>query len=315
MNSEISNSFFISIIIPALNEAKFIARTINSIHDAMRTLAIEYEIVVVDNGSRDDTVVISRGHSAKTFVQPELNISELRNFGVRESKGNVIIFLDADVSVTKSWIDCIDGTFARIVAGEKLITGSHCAPPDSGNLLHLYWFKSFYEDTRNTHLGSAHMIMSDSAFSGIGGFDAGYRTGEDYDFCRRAKLKGYRIENKPELKVVHHDFPEDLLSFVAREAWHGRSDFKNFSSWVGSKVAVATSAFLLLHFILLLTCFLNVKLAYVSIVAILLFLIGSSVFKFRGQGLKTVAVNAGIFYFYYIGRAVALLTSLAKRVA
>ncbi len=312
MNSEISNSF-ISIIIPALNEAKFIARTINSIHEAMRTLVIEYEIVVVDNGSRDDTVAISRGNSAITFVQPELNISELRNFGVRESRGNIIIFLDADVSVTKSWIDSIDETFARIVAGEKLITGSHCAPPDSGNLLHRYWFKSFYEDTRNTHLGSAHMIMSDSSFSDIDGFDAGYKTGEDYEFCYRAKLKGYRIENKPELKVIHHDFPGDLSSFVAREAWHGRSDFENFSSWVGSKVAVATSAFLLLHLVMILACFFYVKLASLAFVAILLLLIGSSVFKFRGQSLKTTAVNAGVFYFYYIGRAAALINSLAKR--
>lgn len=312
MNNEIASNS-LSIIIPALNEEKFIGESIRSIHDGMGNLSAAYEIIVVDNGSQDNTVEISKANNATTFVQPELNISELRNFGVDKSSGNVIIFLDADVSVTESWSNHFDEIFAKIIAGEKLITGSHCAPPDSRNFLHRFWFKSFSQDTRNTHLGSAHMIMSASAFSEIGGFDARYKTGEDYDFCLRAKLTGYRIENKPELKVIHHDFPTDISSFVRREAWHGRSDFKTFSSWIGSKVALATSIFLLLHIILLLTCFLDVKRAYLSIAAIMLLLIGSSLFKFKDQGIKTVVVNAGLFYFYYVGRVAALITRFTKQ--
>lgn len=307
-------SYTFSFIIPALNEEKHIAGTIGSIHGVMRQLSFDYQIVVVDNGSSDKTLEIAKELNARTFIQPKLNISELRNYGAANSFGRILIFLDADVSLTSSWQIHFSQTLERIEAGEKMVTGSHCAPPDSGNLLHAYWFKGLYEDNRNTHIGSAHMIMSRNAFDEIGGFDENYSTGEDYEFCCQAKQKGYRILNNPDLKVIHHDFPSSLPRFIRREAWHGRSDFNNVASWKGSKVALAASIFLVLHMLMFAGFFSESKIAISAAMAIAMLLLFSSLFKFRGQGVKTILVNAGIFYFYYIGRVAALFSGIRNRV-
>lgn len=301
-----------SFIIPALNEAQNIGRTIDSIHHAANQLGWNHEVILVDHGSKDDTTAIARQRGAQVIDHPRGTIASLRNVGAAQAKSNVLVFLDADVTLTESWIAHIESTLLRLESGQKLISGSHCAPPESDNPLLKYWFASLAEDPRNTHLGTGHMIIAAASFRDIGGFAEHLRTGEDYEFCERAKSKGYQIHNDTTLKVIHHDFPTRLGPFIRREAWHGRGDLTSLDAVLRSKVALASLSFLAIHALLLagvvfgLTTWLFGGLLLLAALLLL-----SSLIKNSHAGMKTVLYNAGIFYFYYVGRGLAIVRKLA----
>jgi glycosyltransferase involved in cell wall biosynthesis len=91
----------VSVIIPTLNESSNIAPTISSIRAGL--LGIDHEIIIVDNGSKDDTVKLSKRFADKVFVDESLTIGGLRNLGVENSSGSILIFNDADVLITDAW--------------------------------------------------------------------------------------------------------------------------------------------------------------------------------------------------------------------
>lgn len=105
----------VSVIIPAYNSHQWVGKAIDSV------LAQTYqniEIIVVDDGSADDTAGFIKMHYAANerlhyFYQPNGGVSRARNFGIRQATGDLISFLDAD-----DWI--LPGKVARQV--EFLLT-------------------------------------------------------------------------------------------------------------------------------------------------------------------------------------------------
>jgi len=302
----------VSFIIPALNEEKNIGHTLTSIQQACALAKLQYEVILADHSSRDRTREIAEAMGAKVVLHSGGTIAELRNEGAKRASGSVFVFLDADVTLTTAWAENINPVLNR-VEREALITGSHCSPPDSKNWLLKYWFGSFALDSRNTHLGTGHMIISASRFNALGGFNRELRTGEDYEFCERALAGGASIINETALRVIHHDFPKTIRDFVRREAWHGRGDLGSIKTMIRSKVAVSSIVFLALHLFALVSamfCQSGVTVFFVMLIGLLL--VASSAFKNRHADIKTIVINAAIFYWYYVGRSLALIKRIAK---
>ena len=89
-----------SIIIPAYNEEKWLSQTLSSLEEAMSTLDISGEIVVVDNNSTDQTAQLARQHNAQVVFEPINQISRARNAGARVAQGRYFIFMDADTFIS-----------------------------------------------------------------------------------------------------------------------------------------------------------------------------------------------------------------------
>src|ERR1044072_6557258 len=93
----------VSIIIPAYNEEKYIGITLGSIKQAQYLLlnekGIPAEIIVVDNDSTDSTASIARSFEAKVFHETAHNVAKVRNVGADRARGNILVFVDADVIV------------------------------------------------------------------------------------------------------------------------------------------------------------------------------------------------------------------------
>jgi len=85
-----------SIIIPAYNEQDWLSRTLSALDEAMDTLSLPGEVIVVDNNSSDRTPQIARQHNAQVVFEPVNQISRARNTGARAARGRYFIFLDAD---------------------------------------------------------------------------------------------------------------------------------------------------------------------------------------------------------------------------
>ena len=88
------NEFKVSIIIPAYNEAS----TIGNIVLKIKKLYPDYEIIVVDDGSTDDTAVIAKETGAKVFNHPyNIGNGAAIKSGIRHASGDVLVFMDGDL--------------------------------------------------------------------------------------------------------------------------------------------------------------------------------------------------------------------------
>ena len=89
----------ISVVVPAFNEEKFIARSLRKIKaatDAFAATGWESEIIVCDNNSTDRTAEKARASGAIVVFEPVNQISRARNKGASAAKGDWLVFVDAD---------------------------------------------------------------------------------------------------------------------------------------------------------------------------------------------------------------------------
>lgn len=104
-----------SVIICTRNRAASLGRTLASIVEAAEAVDDEWELIVVDNGSSDDTPAIVESFSDKLPIrwafEPEAGLSRARNAGVRASKGDFVLWTDDDVLVDGNWLHAWFGAF------------------------------------------------------------------------------------------------------------------------------------------------------------------------------------------------------------
>ncbi|ONF45445.1 hypothetical protein BTO32_03045 [Marinobacter lutaoensis] len=237
----------LSFIIPALNEINHLPRTLDAIHKTMGDNT-EYEVILSDNGSTDGTPEFAERAGCHVISDPLATISRLRNLAANSASGELLVFIDSDVSLAPEWLSNL-----KSISSEDSfftsITGSKCLPPpNSSSFIIKNWF-SLLPTSSHNYINSGHLIVPKSLHEKIGGFCENLRTGEDYEYCQRAKKKGLKIQVRPELKAYHYGFPSRLYDFVEREAWHGRSDVESLGAFLSSRtaqVAVANTTLLLL---------------------------------------------------------------------
>jgi glycosyltransferase involved in cell wall biosynthesis len=234
-----ANNHTLSFIIPALNEQTNIAAAIQSIRQAMHNTA--HEVIVADNGSTDNTQSVAEQLGATVITDKSANIGQLRNLGVAESTGSILIFIDADVCLATDWLQCLLEEIKNWPTNQLIVTGSTCLVPESASFIEKNWFSKL-QSTGTQYINSGHLITTKTAFECIGGFDKSLKTAEDYDFCQRAKASGAALVKAPNIKAFHHGYPKTVAAFILREAWHGRDDVSSFKKFKQSKTAIAACA-------------------------------------------------------------------------
>ncbi len=173
----------VSVVVTTKNEARNIGNCLASVaaQDYPRELV---EIIVVDNGSTDDTKAIARRTTDLVFDKgPER--SAQRNFGLLEAAtGNLVMFLDADMILSRTVV-------RRCV--EMLAGGRHVALHIPEIVLGADYFpsvrrfeRSFYD---GTVIDGARFIRKD-ALAAVGGFDASLTGPEDWDLDKKLKRLG-----------------------------------------------------------------------------------------------------------------------------
>lgn len=88
-----------SIVIPAYNEEEWLPATLSSLQQAMAPLALQGELIVVDNNSTDRTADVAREAGAMVVFEPYNQISRARNAGARVAQGHYLLFVDADTHI------------------------------------------------------------------------------------------------------------------------------------------------------------------------------------------------------------------------
>ena len=100
----------ISVIIPTFNEEENIAQCLVSLSHQNIPRA-DYEIIVVDGGSKDSTCEIAKKYADQVFVQTSKKVGGARNDGVKVAKGDIVATTDADCILPPHWIKTLEEDF------------------------------------------------------------------------------------------------------------------------------------------------------------------------------------------------------------
>jgi glycosyltransferase involved in cell wall biosynthesis len=187
----------ISIIVPAFNEERLLAQSLQSIRAAMRAFEGQdgsAELIVCDNNSTDRTAEVARGEGAQVVFEPVNQISRARNAGAGAATGDWLVFIDADSHPSAGlFADAADAmTSGRFIGGGVTVKLDEFS-------LSLSFFTglwNFISRTRKWCAGS--FIFCDAqAFREIGGFSAEFFASEELDLSKRltafGKTKGRRL--------------------------------------------------------------------------------------------------------------------------
>jgi glycosyltransferase involved in cell wall biosynthesis len=309
-----------SFVIPALNEEAHIGGVLDSIRASIDE-RYYYEVIMVDNGSTDQTVKIASQKDATVIHAPHSSISAMRNLGATEAKADIFVFLDADVYLRRDWTERIKTVIERFRHEPNLITGSLCGISDENNWIERAWFAPRTTRTEAKYINSGHLILPRDLFWKIGGFNAQLETGEDYEFCARAREMGVQIENDPELKVMHAGYPKTIKRFFVRERWHARGDFTSISATATSKPALVCTACLVMALACIFGVVLFPKYWCVFPVGYLFFLASVSLVSaiYRCRSVSTsildIIMSFALFMVYFTARTVSLVDVLIERIA
>ncbi|HWL10175.1 MAG TPA: glycosyltransferase family A protein [Planctomicrobium sp.] len=176
----------ISAVIPAYNAEATIARTLESV---LAQTVQPHEIIVVDDGSRDQTarIVQTFGPHVKLIQQTNSGPSAARNHGVRVATGDWIAFLDSDDAWLPEKLELQIKTLNSDVALSHTYTLqdlSRCS--ESLNFDRLW---------DSNYIGTSTVIVKKSVFNNVGGFieDRKFIGAEDYNLWLRIAARGEKI--------------------------------------------------------------------------------------------------------------------------
>jgi GT2 family glycosyltransferase len=210
----------ISVVIPARNAARHIGDQLTAL--ASQSYDGEWEVVVADNGSRDETrqrVAAAGGGLPEVRVvdagaRPGIN--RARNAGARAARGSVLLFCDADDRVEPAWVAAMVRALDDAEgAGGRLRRERPDAAFTSG-LLHWPGFLPF--------ASGANCGVRAEVFHAIGAFDERFAGGgDDVDFFWRLQLGGHRLVFAPDAVVDYRERPT-ARGLAAQAFRHGYRD-------------------------------------------------------------------------------------------
>jgi len=196
----------LSIIIPTLDEEKHLPLLLESIKKQDFS---DYEIIAADAGSEDKTLEIAKDYGCK-IVAGGLP-ARGRNQGAKAARGDLLLFLDADVILPEKTFGKILEEFNR----RKLDIATFCLLPSKKNKMSKFFFTFFYNlpiTSLEKVLPHAAMgiLIKKSLFEKLSGFDEKIKLAEDHDLARRAgKLGKYGILKSTKLFVSDRRFKKD----------------------------------------------------------------------------------------------------------
>lgn len=229
-----------SIIIPVLNGAGTIGDTLRALA-AQSGVPHEVEIIVVDNGSTDDTVGIVSRFPVRLAHCAVRGISAARNEGLRQSAGPIVLSIDADTLPARNWLREILTPFLRdetlVLAGGRTLSFR----PETGAQRFIEQAGLFAPENNvlNAHFPFAiggHLAVRREAAMAIGGWDESLSIAEDVDFSTRLIAHtGTRLRYLDRAVLFHRNRPDDA-DLVRQASGYGRglaSIYRRYPERVG----------------------------------------------------------------------------------
>ena len=194
--------------------------------------ALDYpdlEVIVVDDGSTDETAAIARRHTRARLLQAEHGgLSVARNEGFDAARGRVVAYLDADAYPPPEWPYYLALGFDSAMVGgvggpnfvpENDLDGAQRVARAPGGPVHV-----LVSDDRAEHIPGCNMAFWKQLLEEVGGFDPIYQAaGDDVDLCWRALDRGWEIAFHPGAMVWHHR-RAGVRTYLRQQRGYGRAE-------------------------------------------------------------------------------------------
>lgn len=181
----------ISVVIPAYNEEKYLPQTLESLKKLQR---YPDEIIVVNASSTDKTQSVASSYGAKVITVKKSTIGYSRQMGLKEAKGDVVAFTDADAILPSDWLSRIEEYIQK--PGVVGFFGGFRVPDGP------WWYKIFINIIQPVlnvfyfsllHIplatGQNMAFYKDKALA-VGGFPEEFKIAEDIEMARRLMRVG-----------------------------------------------------------------------------------------------------------------------------
>ena len=202
----------LSFIIPAYNEEDFIVSTLSAIHASAGEYP--YEVIVVDNNSDDKTAELAESNNALVVKESVNQISRARNAGAKASTGDILIFIDADTSISAPLVtETVQALNSGQVAGGGTLLELDCYPKRGDQLISITWNAI---SRISNHAAGAYIYCLRQAFEETGGFDEEVYVAEDVMFSR--SLKKWAKKNKKIFKILK----TPVVTSARKLQWYSR---------------------------------------------------------------------------------------------
>ncbi len=214
----------ITVVIPTYNAAPFLRRSVGSVLGQTRP---PIEILIVDDGSTDDTVKIAAefGDRVRCIQTEHSGVSETRNRGIREARGSYVAFLDADDEWLPEHLEQAWGAL-RDHPEVKWYAGAYQQRTHDGVLLHMAperrllvdgsYFLDYFETLSSWCNATPGMVIHRDVFDEVGMFDPEMSVGEDLDLWFRIGMRFPRIAYRPGIRVVVWSVEGSLMTRASK---------------------------------------------------------------------------------------------------
>ena len=212
----------VSVIVTTKNEDDVVGDLLSSI---LKQTYKHIEIILVDNGSTDNTIeTVSKFKEVKIYQHgPER--SAQRNYGAKKSVGDFLFFLDADMELTPRVVeDC--ATKINQETAEGMVV------PEQSKWINFWgevkaFERSFYSE-KGDPVTDAARFFSKKIFDKIGGYDETITGPEDWDLPDRIREAGFKIGRSTEI-IYHHEQNLSLPGLFKKKFYYGLNAHKYLS--------------------------------------------------------------------------------------
>jgi cellulose synthase/poly-beta-1,6-N-acetylglucosamine synthase-like glycosyltransferase len=308
-----------SVIIPVFNEEKNIPDCLNSLLNQSLKHS-QYEIIVIDDGSTDNTDKIIEenfSNSVKLIKQNKKGPAAARNKGAELAESDIIVFTDADCELDANWLremiipiekQNVDGVQGRYKSKQNNIVARFTQHEIEQRYKLLNRKK--YIDFVSTYSAA----YKKEVFMSVGGFNTDYKisSGEDTELSYKLQKQGYKMIFNQNAICYHHH-PESLLDYLRTKFYRG---FWRILLYRNHKSKIAkdsyTPFFLKLQVVMVLLVPALMPLLNYRFMLVYLFCFFSSMFGFVFFILKQDLIIGLLAPFFIILRAAAIALGLVS---
>ncbi len=223
----------VTVIVATLNRAEQICNCVRSFESLLLDRISDWEIIVVDNGSTDDTAarLASLQETSdlplRYILEPTPGVSAARNTGIRAAKHDILAFTDDDCRVDPGWLSAVAQGF-----------GSDPSIKMMGGRVDLFDPEDYEISTRRfddraeiktiddmfTRLIGCNVAISAAALRETGAFDTAmgpgttFKAGEDHELFYRILKSGGKVVYEPAMRIEHAHGRRDIAEVQALKA-------------------------------------------------------------------------------------------------
>lgn len=216
----------VSVVVCAYNAE----RTMDSCLASLKELNYpNYEVIVVNDGSRDRTLEITQRYDYVRLINQEnKGLSVARNVGMAAATGEIMAYTDSDCMVDPDWLTYLVAKF--LSSGVAAVGGPNLSPPEDslvpacvavspGVPTHI-----LLSDEVAEHIAGCNMAFRREILEEINGFNPIFRTaGDDVDICWRLQDKGYTIGFSP-TAIVWHFRRNTVAAYLKQQQGYGKAE-------------------------------------------------------------------------------------------